>query len=95
MIAAELVDQVVSAWPNKKLIGYSYFEQMRDILPTLLLSAVMAAVVYCIRFLNMNRIFTLLVQIVAGVIVYVAGSVVFHFETFNYVLGIIKDWKKQ
>ncbi|MEE3495159.1 MAG: lipopolysaccharide biosynthesis protein [Butyrivibrio sp.] len=95
MIVAELVDQVVNAWPNKKLIGYSYFEQMRDILPTLLLSAVMAAVVYCIRFLNMNLIFTLLIQIVAGVIVYVAGSVVFHFETFNYVLGIIKDWKKQ
>ncbi|WP_027209449.1 lipopolysaccharide biosynthesis protein [Butyrivibrio hungatei] len=95
MIVAEFIGQVVNAWPNKKLIGYSYCEQMLDILPTLMLSAVMAAVVYCIRFLNINLLAMLLIQIVAGVVFYILGSVIFRFETFSYVLGIIKDWKKQ
>lgn len=95
MIVAEFIGQVVNAWPNKKLIGYSYCEQMLDILPTLMLSAVMASVVYCIRFLDINLLAMLLIQIVAGVVFYILGSVIFRFETFSYVLGIIKDWKKQ
>lgn len=95
MIVAEFIGQVVNAWPNKKLIGYSYCEQMLDILPTLMLSAVMASVVYCIRFLDINLLAMLLIQIVAGVVFYIFGSVIFRFETFSYVIGIIKDWKKQ
>jgi len=93
-LAVEFIEQIVNAWPNKKLIGYSYLEQMRDIMPTLLLATVMAAGVCSIRLLGMGLVITLILQICIGVIIYLLGSYAFHFETYEYVLGIIKDWKK-
>lgn len=35
-----------SAFPNRKLLGYSYFEQLKDISPYVGMSAIMAGIVY-------------------------------------------------
>ena len=40
-----LISCFVNAFPNKKLVGYSYKEQARDILPALIMSLVMMAIV--------------------------------------------------
>ena len=83
----------VNAFPNKKLLGYSYFEQIKDMLPSMLLSLAMALVVYSLYFLNLNIYLCFALQIVVGVVVYVIGAKIFKFDSLEYVLNIFKKKK--
>lgn len=87
--------QVVNAWPNKKLLNYSYIQQIRDILPNIVLSVIMGAVVYLILFLNLNRLVTLVLQIILGIIIYVFGSLISRNESMFYFIMIIKNLIKK
>ena len=84
----------VNSYPNKKLLKYGYFEQIKDILPALLLAIVMGIVVYCIKFLIFNLWFLLLLQIIVGIIIYIGLCILFKIESFTYLVNIIKSFKK-
>ena len=85
----------VNAYPNKKLAGYSYLEQMRDILPSFLLSVVMLGCVLAVQLLPLNNILTLLVQVVVGVAVYVLLSLLFQLTPFHLLLNALKNFFKK
>lgn len=86
----------INAYPNKKLIGYSYFEQIRDILPSFCASLVMCAVVLLIGRLPLADAALLLVQVSAGVLIYVGISVVGKMEPFEIILNMLKTkWKQK
>ena len=91
LLISTLIASFVNAFPNKKLLGYSYFEQIRDMLPQLGLSLAMAAIVYCVEFLKLSSIITLLIQIPLGVLIYIAASKMFKVESFEYILSMIKN----
>ena len=40
LLVTTFASQAINAWPNKKLLGYSYLEQFKDMLPQILLSCV-------------------------------------------------------
>ena len=85
----------VNAAPNKKLIGYSYFEQVRDILPSFLASIIMFAAVLALGVLNLNVFVTLIIQVFVGVIVYFLISVIFKLKPFLMVVDLLKNLKKK
>lgn len=91
LLVTTVLSQMVNAWPNKKLLGYSYLDQVKDMLPQIGLSCLMGAAVYCINFLGLNDFVTLLIQIPLGALLYVAGSHVFKLESFTYLLDILKN----
>lgn len=76
----------VNAYPNKKLIGYSYFEQIRDILPSLIMSLIMFAFVLAIGQLPLNNICLLAIQILAGIVIYLLMSLIFRPVAFKFLL---------
>ncbi len=81
----------VNALPNKKLINYSYFEQLHDMLPSFLLSAFMFICVLAIKLLNLNPILTLCIQVVAGVVIYIAGSALLKIKPYLLTTNLIKN----
>ena len=85
---------VVNAFPNKKLLGYSYLEQMKDILPAFLLSATMAVIVYILPLPEMHTILVLLISACAGAAIYILGSIVFKFESYKYILDMVQKLLK-
>lgn len=89
-ILQSVLSQIVNAWPNQKLLRYSYWDQLRDIAPPLLLSAGMALAVYLISWLQWPDWITLMVQIAAGAAVYIAGSFAFRLDSLKYLLGIVR-----
>ena len=80
-----LISCFINAFPNKKLIGYSYLEQMKDLLPNILVSIIMGVSVFLVSYLNVNNIILLLLQILTGVIVYVIVSAIFKLEGFTFL----------
>ncbi|MBQ4424741.1 MAG: lipopolysaccharide biosynthesis protein [Lachnospiraceae bacterium] len=90
MISSTL-SQLINSWPNKKLLNYRYLHQLTDMLPQILLSLGMAAVVYCVQFLGLPDLLTLLIQIPLGVGLYVGGAKLFKLEAYDYSLSVVKS----
>lgn len=95
LLASTFATQMINAWPNKKLLNYGYFEQFKDISENMILSVIMGAIVYCVSFLNLSNILTLVIQVLLGVIIYILGSILLKLESFEYVLGILKSFIKK
>ena len=76
---------------TKELIDYSFFEQIVDILPCLLCSAIMGAVVYALGLLQLPSIWLLLIQVFAGIIIYAVLAILFKLEAMQIVLNFIKS----
>jgi O-antigen/teichoic acid export membrane protein len=95
LLATTVISTMINAFPNKKLLQYSWFEQMRDILPILALAAGMGAVVYCLNFLPLPTIAVLALQIVTGGVIYIGISVLLKLEIFTYLWGTAKEILKR
>lgn len=94
LLLTSILSQIINSWPNKKLLNYSYMEQLKDMLPQIGLSCLMGAIVYCVNFLGLGDIATLAIQIPLGVIIYVVGSKIFHIDSFEYIISILKQYKQ-
>lgn len=94
-VVSSLVSAAINARPNKALISYGYLEQMRDIMPTILLSLVMFGVVYAMNALALPAAALLVLQAVTGVIVYGGLSLLFQVESVQFVLQMVKKLLKR
>ena len=79
----------VNAAPNKKLINYSYAEQMRDLVPSFLAAVIMCAAVLAVGLLKLNTIATLLIQVIVGVGIYLTLSAAFKLKPFLIILNML------
>lgn len=95
LLITTFIAQAVNAYPNKKLLGYSYGQQILDMLPQIILSCVMGAAVFCIQFIGLNDILTLLIQVPLGALIYIVGSYVFKIDSFSYALNMLKGFLKK
>ena len=75
---------LVNMSPNKKLLNYSYREQLKDILPQLLLSILMAACVIPFGLIPLSPFIILVLQIIVGVSVYFFGAKVLKIDSLQY-----------
>lgn len=87
-IVTTLISSFINAHPNKKLIGYSYLEQIKDMLPAVLTATLMGALVYLVNFLELRCWVSLLIQIPLGVITYVLLSLAFRLKGLREVCKI-------
>ena len=83
--------QIINSWPNRKLLGYSYLDQMKDIMPAILLSVMMGMAIYCFIFLHLNDYITITLQVITGVTIYVIGSKILKIEEFKYIYDLIQN----
>ena len=94
LMFTSIVSQIINAWPNKSLLNYSYLDQLKDILPSLLLAAFMGILVYSLNYLPIELIPMLILQIIAGILIYIIGSKILHIETFAYLTTTINKFIK-
>ena len=90
IVFANIASQIINALPNKKSLSYSYFEQLKDIIPAILISLIMGALVYVIQFIGLNDVVTLLIQVPTGCLIYLLLSKLMHIDSLTYLLGILK-----
>jgi O-antigen/teichoic acid export membrane protein len=92
LLVTSVLAQIINSWPNKRLLNYSYFEQLKDILPGILLAVFMGICIYPVQWLNLSNILTLCIQIPLGAMIYLIGSFIFKLDSFEYLLGIMKSY---
>lgn len=91
LLLGTLFGMIINSWPNKKLLNYSYFEQMKDILPGIAIAFVMGCCVKVVELLHVSAAATLMIQIPLGAVIYVGASAFFHLESFEYLIEMVKS----
>lgn len=92
LLAVSVLSQMINAWPNRKLLNYSYLRQLTDLLPTIALAVLMGACVYPLSLLGLSDLVTLIIQVPVGMAVYVLGSRLLRVDSFEYLLSIAKKF---
>lgn len=86
----EIFGQLINTYPNKKLLDYPYFEQIKDIMPGIILACIMGCLIKFIDLLMLNDVVSLFIQIITGIIVYIFLSYLLKLESFVYLLNFIR-----
>lgn len=89
-IITTIISCFVNASPNKKLIGYSYVEQMKDILPSFVLAITMFVVVLLIGQLGVGNILTIIIQVACGVVFYIGCSHILKLQPYKILISMLK-----
>lgn len=91
LIFTSIAAQIINAWPNKRLLNYSYTDQLKDMLPHIGLSVIMGIPVYMIKMLGFNYWITLMIQVPLGIALYVGGAWMLKVESFFYCMQVGKQ----
>lgn len=91
LLFTSIVGQIINTWPNRKLLKYGYFEQLKDIFPGITLAAVMGILVSLLNYLPYVVWIKLIIQIFTGIIIYIIGSLLFKLESYRYLKNSIKE----
>lgn len=86
---------VINSWPNRKLLDYKVEEQIKDILPNIIMALIMGTVIYAIGLAPLATILRLITQVAVGVIIYYLLSRITKNETLNYTRDLLKQYKSK
>lgn len=90
VIIGSVISVFINSYPNKHLFNYGYKEQIRDVLPIMLISVIMGAIVYSVSFFTINIYIQLLLQLILGLLSYIALSILFNLESYGYIRDTMK-----
>ncbi len=76
----------------KRLFAYRWRDQLWDMTPPLLLSAVMWGAVYAVSLIPIPELPLLILQIVCGIAVYLGLAVLLRLESFSYLWTSMKSY---
>lgn len=77
---------LVNTYPTRKLLNYTYKEQLMDILPNVITTMLMFIIVYSLRNVFGGSYITLVIQVLTGIVVYYFVNRVIHNQ--NLVLFV-------
>ena len=91
LLVSCVLSQIINSGPNKKLLDYGYLEQLKDIMPGILLAMGMGICVYFIGYINLPTILILGIQILSGGLIYIGVSKILKLDSFEYLWNVIKN----
>lgn len=89
MVITSFIFTFVNAGPNARLLNYKLTEQLGDILPPILMSAVMFAIVNIFNYISLPLILKLFIQVALGILIYLAESVIIKYKQFYLIKDMI------
>ena len=90
-IVVGVISTFINAFPNRSVIGYTYPEQVRDILPAILISSASALLAWLPTQLALGDVWTILMQVVVMGVSYIGFSRIFKVEAFSYLLRTAQE----
>ena len=91
---ASVCTLIITSRYNKQLIDYSTSEHIRDLLPALTSSIIVAVVVFLITLIGFNDIITILIGGIIGSCLYATMAYIAKFEAIFFIVGNIQTLYK-
>ena len=95
LVITAITGLYINSYPNKKLLGYGFLNQIRDIFPQAILSCIMGIVVWGVSLVNLPEHLILISQILIGIVIYIIGSILSKNDSYYYVLETVKSYLKK
>ena len=89
-IVSALICTFINASPNKRVIGYDYLEQVRDICPAFILGAVAAGIAWPLTLLGLGDVALVACQVVVMLGSYCLLAKLLRVEELEYLLSTAK-----
>lgn len=89
LLFSSVISQIINTWPNKKLLNYGYLEQLKDILPGILMAVFMGVVISVFNYLPLVNWLKLVIQIPLGMLVFLLGSAICKLESYMYMKTVL------
>jgi hypothetical protein len=89
------IGSFVNAYPNKKLLNYGFAEQIKDVLPSFILSVAMGGCVFalsCAEFAVPSL--QLILLMIAGGCIYLGFARLLKLECLEYIVSAVKERRK-
>lgn len=92
MLLTDMLSQIINSWPNRKLLGYGYLHQLRDLLPSIVLAVVSGGAAYGIGMMHLPIHLALVItlQVIVGAVTYLVLSYLFRIDSLLYLFQAIK-----
>ena len=94
-VVSGITSSIINAWPNRKLLNYSYVEQLLDFFPAFGLSVLMGAMVFLIGTLPVEDWQRLILQVPLGGVGYLIMAKLTHNESMSYLIDVLKTTFKR
>lgn len=89
-----LIATYLNTYYTKSLIGLSFSDQIKDILPCLLLSFLMGGFMYSVTLIGLSEINQLIIAIITGVVFYFSFSLILEISSCKILIQLIKNGSK-
>ena len=91
-----VISMLINMAPIRKIVDYSFLNQLKDILPSLLLSLAMGSIVLAVPlFLTGDAIQLLFIQVFVGILFYFGVAKLFHVKAYILLISYIKSIKSR
>lgn len=91
VVVATFLSVCLNSYYTKKLIGYGFLSQLKDIASILVLSSVMGGFVLFIMTLFSADIYRLIIGVSSGVVFYVVGAMLLQIPELKEILSILRN----
>ena len=92
LLVSTVTSMVINSWPNRKLLNYSFKEQIIDILPGIVIAILMGVLISFISLFNLPTLVTLIIQVLFGAVIYIGLSAILKLESFEYLWSMVKSF---
>lgn len=89
-IIISLIASLVNTFPNRKLLKYGYKKQFADLALNFVTAAVMGVAVFFMKYIPINSIILLVLQIVTGITFYFGFAYLTRNKNLLYLLNMLK-----
>ena len=92
MMSITLITYYLNSYWSGRFIGYSFFKQIKDVLPSFLLAVIMSSTVFAEGLLvPLPPLPKLIMQLITGALLIVGLCEGFHFKDYRYIKEIVID----
>ncbi|MBJ2356837.1 lipopolysaccharide biosynthesis protein [Sphaerochaeta sp. S2] len=93
-VVTELISYFINIYPVKKYISYGYTEQVKDVLPSVMLASIMGVLILQLNRIAFSPIELISLQIICGGGFYFGLAAILKLESFTYLIALTKGFKK-
>lgn len=82
---------IINATPNRKLLNYSYTEQIKDIFPSIIMSTIMLLIILTFNhFVILEDWMTILLDLLIGSVFYLVMSMITNNSEYTYIINTLR-----
>lgn len=89
-IITSVLASIINMYPNRKLIGYTYSQQISDLMVNLVSAALMGAFMFSMGYIEMDIFAKTILQVFAGIVIYIIMNLLLKNQSLIYIFQLIK-----